>query len=303
MAAIEVMSLTKRYGRARGVEDVTFSIERGEVFGYLGPNGSGKTTTIRCIMGLLRPTGGAVGLLGTRVVAGRATQHARVGYLPGDFRIWGRVKAAGCLRLFGALGSRDDRIEKRRRELAERLDIGMDRRVGDLSKGNRQKMAVISAFQHGPDVLILDEPTAGLDPLVRQVVMDLIRETAEEGAAVLLSSHDLGEVSAICGRAAILREGRLIKVAPISQIVQQGEQRLKVWFLDGTQVVAMPPDGLSDFRVVERQPGMIHIAYQGRCDALLKWLSQFPIDRMATPQTSLEEAFIQYYRQPPGGSS
>jgi ABC-2 type transport system ATP-binding protein len=295
MAAIEIVSLTKRYGKARGVEDVTFSIERGEVFGYLGPNGSGKTTTLRCLMGLLRPTSGEVRLLGKRVAPGRATQHARVGYLPGEFRVWG-MNAHRGLRLLGALGNRDDRTEKRRRELAERLDVGLNRPVRALSKGNRQKIAVISAFQHQPEALILDEPTAGLDPLVRQVVMDLIREAAEEGAAVLLSSHDLGEVSAICGRAGILREGRLVEVAPISRIVQEGERRLKVWFVDGTKIVDVPPAQLADARVVERGPGMIHVAYQGRCDGLLRWLSQFPIDRIATPQTSLKEAFIQYYQ-------
>jgi ABC-2 type transport system ATP-binding protein len=299
MPAIEVMSLTKWYGKARGAEDVTFSIERGEVFGYLGPNGSGKTTTIRCLMGLLRPTRGEVRLLGKTVVPGRATQHARIGYLPGDFRIWGRVKASGCLRLFSALGTRDDHTEKRRAELAERLEVDMSRRVGDLSKGNRQKVAVIGAFQHRPEVLILDEPTAGLDPLVRQVVIELIREAAKDGAAVLLSSHDLSEVAAVCGRAGILREGRLIEVAPISRIVQQGQRRLKVWFADGARVADVLPDELGDVRVIERHPGVLHVAYQGRCDRLLKWLSQFPIDRMTTPETSLEEAFIQYYRQEP----
>lgn len=298
MAAVEIVSLTKRYGKARGVEDVTFSIDRGEVFGYLGPNGSGKTTTIRCIMGLLRPTSGEVRLLGRSVVPGRATQHVRIGYLPGEFRIWGRVKGRRSLRLFDALGG-GDHAGTRRGELAERLDIALDRPLGDLSKGNRQKVAVIYAFQHRPEVLILDEPTAGLDPLVRQVVMDLIREAAEQGAAILLSSHDLSEVSAIGSRAGILREGRLVEVAPISRIVQQGERRLKVWFVDNTRLIDVPPAQLPDVRVIERQPGVLHVAYQGRCDRLLNWLSQFPVDRIATPQTSLEEAFIQYYRRPP----
>jgi ABC-2 type transport system ATP-binding protein len=298
MAAIDVMSLTKWYGKARGVEDVTFSIEPGEIFGYLGPNGSGKTTTIRCIMGLLRPTKGEARLLGKTVMPGRGTQHARVGYLPGDFHTWG-MKAIRSLRFLGGLGNRDHRTEERRRELAARLEADLNRPVRDLSKGNRQKVAVIGAFQHQPEVLILDEPTAGLDPLVRQIVMDLIREAAQAGAAVLLSSHDLTEVAAICGRVAIVREGRLVEVSPISQIVQQGERRLKVWFVDGTKVIDSLPDHLADVRVIERQPGVLHVAYQGRCDKLLKWLSQFPIDRIATPETSLEEAFIQYYRREP----
>jgi ABC-2 type transport system ATP-binding protein len=296
MAAIEIVSLTKRYGRARGVEDVTFSIEPGEIFGYLGPNGSGKTTTIRCLMGLLRPTGGEVRLLGRRVIPGRATQHAQIGYLPGEFRIWSRVSGRGFLRLVNDLGDR--RAGNRCAELTERLDIALDRRLGDLSKGNRQKIAVISAFQHRPDLLVLDEPTSGLDPLVRQIVMDLIREAAQDGAAVLLSSHDLSEVAAICGRAGILREGRLVEIAPISRIVQQGERRLKVWFVNGSMPAELPTERLPGVRLIERQSDMLHLSYQGRCDGLLKWLSQFPIDRIATPETSLEEAFIQYYQQP-----
>jgi ABC-2 type transport system ATP-binding protein len=296
MAAIEIESLTKWYGRTRGVEDVTFSIEPGEIFGYLGPNGSGKTTTIRCLMGLLRPDGGAVRIRGERVVPGRGTQHARIGYLPGEFRIWGRAKARHCLGLLAALGG--DRSAARRKELAVRLELSLDRPVGDLSKGNRQKVALISAFQHRPEVLVLDEPTAGLDPLMRQAALDLIHEAAQDGAAVLLSSHDLSEVSAVCGRAAILREGRLVEMAPIARIIEQGEHRLKLWFVDGALIPEVPADQLPGVRTVERQPGMLHLAYQGAADAILKWAAQFPVDRITTPQTSLEEAFIQYYRQP-----
>ena len=302
MAAIEIESLTKWYGRARGVEDVTFSIERGEVFGYLGPNGSGKTTTIRCLMGLLRPCGGEVRILGERVAPGRGTQHAKIGYLPGEFRIWGRPRSRCSLRLLAGLGGRDV-AKARREELAARLELNLDRPVGDLSKGNRQKVAVIYAFQHRPAVLILDEPTAGLDPLMRQAVLDLIREAADAGAAVLLSSHDLSEVSAVCARAAILRDGRLVEVAPIARIVQQGEHRLKIWFVNGTLMPEVPTDRLPGVRVVERQPGILHLAHQGTADALLKWVAQFPVDRIATPQTSLEEAFIQYYRQPPNADA
>ncbi len=297
MAALEVRSLTKWYGRTRGVDDVTFAVERGEIFGYLGPNGSGKTTTIRCIMGLLRPNGGEVLVLGERVRHGRATQHARIGYLPGEFRVWGRSRARRSLSVLAALGGGDG-AKARREELARRLELNPNRPFGDLSKGNRQKVAVICAFQHEPEVLILDEPTAGLDPLMRQVVLDLIRGAAGAGAAVLLSSHDLSEVSAVCGRAGILREGRLVEVAPISRIVQQGEHRLKVWFADGTLLADVPRDGLPGVRVIERQPGMLHVAYQGASDAVLKWVARFPVDRIATPQTSLEEAFMQYYRQP-----
>ncbi|MHC4228113.1 MAG: ABC transporter ATP-binding protein [Planctomycetota bacterium] len=299
MKAIEVKALTKHYGSARGVEDLSFDIEKGEIFGYLGPNGSGKTTTIRCLMGLLRPSLGRCILLGQRIVPGCATQHKRIGYLPGEFRIWPRLTARKALRLLARLGNGNE-VDKRREELAEKLDLDLDRRVGALSKGNRQKVGVVYAFQHQPDVLILDEPTIGLDPLVRQVVLDLIREVADAGATVLLSSHDLSEVAAVCARAAILREGRLVELAPISKIVQQGERRLKVWFAKGATIPPLPADRIDGIRVIRQNEASLHIAYQGSADAVLKWLARFPVDRIATPQTSLEDAFIQYYRKEAG---
>ncbi len=296
MKAIEVATLTKRYGSARGVEDLSFSIGKGEIFGYLGPNGSGKTTTIRCLMGLLRPTSGDCHILGRRVIPGQATQHARIGYLPGEFRIWPRLTARKSLKLLARLGNGSE-CDGRREELAERLDLDLDRRVGALSKGNRQKVGVIYAFQLKPEVLILDEPTIGLDPLVRQVVLDLIREVANAGATVLLSSHDLSEVAAVCARAAILREGRLVELAPISGIVQQGERHLKVWFAKGATIPPLPADRIDGIRVIQQNEASLHIAYQGSADAVLKWLARFPVDRIATPQTSLEDAFIQYYQK------
>jgi ABC-2 type transport system ATP-binding protein len=296
MKAIEVRALTKRYGRAVGVEDLSFDVERGEVFGYLGPNGSGKTTTIRCLMGLLRPTSGKCRVLGMPVAPGRATQHSHIGYLPGEFRIWPRLTPRKSLRVLASLGA-DNGTNRRREELAEKLDLDLDRRVMALSKGNRQKVGIVYAFQHQPDLLILDEPTIGLDPLVRQVVLELIREAAEFGATVLLSSHDLSEVAAVCERAAILREGRLVELAPISQIVQQGERRLKVWFSQGAEIPPLPADRIDGIRVIQQDAESVEIAYQGSADAVLKWLTRFPVDRIATPQTSLEDAFMHYYRK------
>lgn len=296
MKAIELKALTKWYGSARGVEDLSFNIEKGEIFGYLGPNGSGKTTTIRCLMGLLRPTSGECHVLGERIVPGRATQHTNIGYLPGDFRIWPGLTARKSLRILAGLGKGNE-LSKRQNELAERLDLNLDRRVRSLSKGNRQKVGILYAFQHTPDVLILDEPTIGLDPLIRQVVLDLIREAAHEGATILLSSHDLSEVAAVCERAAILREGRLSELATISEIVQQGSKRLKVWFSKDTPIPSLPVDKLEGVHLIQQKQESLHIAYKGSIGPVLKWLGQYPVERISTPQTSLEEAFIQYYNQ------
>jgi ABC-2 type transport system ATP-binding protein len=296
MKAIEVKKLSKWYGSVRGIEDLSFSIGKGEIFGYLGPNGSGKTTTIRCLMGLLSPTSGSCSILGERIVHGRATKHSNIGYLTGDFRIWPGLTARKSLGLLAVLGNGNN-ISKRQEELAERLQLNLDRRVRTLSKGNRQKVGVVYAFQHQPEVLILDEPTIGLDPLIRQVVLDLIREAAHSGATVLLSSHDLSEVAAVCGRAAILREGRLNELAPISKIVQQGRRQLKVWFTEGTQVPSLPIDKLPGVHLIKQEAETLHLAYQGSIDPVLKWLAQYSVDRISTPQTSLEEAFIQYYNK------
>jgi ABC-2 type transport system ATP-binding protein len=293
--AIEVTSLTKRYGSARGIEDLTFSVESGEVFGYLGPNGSGKTTTIRCLMGMLRATGGLCQVLGERVLPGRATGHDRMGYLPGDFKIWEQYTGRRALQVLGSLGHGKSFLT-RQAELAERLDLNLDRRVRTLSKGNRQKIGLVYAFQHQPDLLILDEPTSGLDPLMRQVVLELIREAAEAGATVLLSSHDLSEVAAVCHQAAILREGKLIELAPIASIVQQRQRRLQVWFAQGTQVPDMPKE-LSDARIIKKETSSVEIAYQGSANRILKWLAQYPVDHITTPDSSLEDAFIQYYEK------
>jgi len=297
--AIEIKVLTKRYGSSRGVEDLSFDIEKGEIFGYLGPNGSGKTTTIRCLMGLLRPTSGQCNVLGRRIEAGHATQHTHIGYLPGDFHIWAGRSARKSLKLMAELGNGKN-FNKRQEELAERLDLDLDRRVRALSKGNRQKVGVVYAFGHQPEVLILDEPTIGLDPLISQVVLDLIREAANNGATVLLSSHDLSEVAAVCGRAAILREGKLIELAPISKIIQQGQRQLKVWFIQGKNVPAVTaelPEGVS---VINQDSQSLHVSYTGAADTVLKWLTRFPVDRIVTPQTSLEDAFMQYYRKEAG---
>jgi ABC-2 type transport system ATP-binding protein len=294
--AIEIKNLTKRYGPARGVEDLSFDIEKGEIFGYLGPNGSGKTTTIRCIMGLLRPTSGRCLVMGREVVTGQATGHEHIGYLPGDFRIWPGLTSQKSLEILANIGDGNGTNNKRE-ELAEKLDLDLNKRIGALSKGNRQKVGIVYAFQHQPELLILDEPTIGLDPLIRQTVLDLIRDAADAGATVLLSSHDLIEVAAVCGRAAILRDGRLAELAPISNIVRQGQRRLKIWFAKGTKVPTPPVDKLPGVRVIQENSDTLQISYQGTVEAVLKWLAQFPVDRIATPETSLEDAFMQYYQK------
>jgi ABC-2 type transport system ATP-binding protein len=295
MHALEFQSLTKWYGDTLGVEDLSFSVEAGEIFGFLGPNGAGKTTSIRCAMGLIRPTSGEVFLLGERCRTGRATCHDRIGYLPGDFRVWTAPPARRTLAMLAALGPEPESATARRTDLAERLGLKLDRAVWTLSKGNRQKVGILNAFQHRPDLLILDEPTSGLDPLVRQSVWQLIREAAADGAAVLLSSHDLTEVETVCSRVAVLREGRLVHLGPVTSLVEQGETRMNVWFQETGPIPVFPDSGIPHARLIEQQGRFLHLAFHGQPDALLKWVTRYPVERMEMPETSLEEAFAQYY--------
>lgn len=295
MTVLEFQQLTKTYGSARGVENLTFSVEQGEIFGYLGPNGAGKTTTIRCALGFLNPSSGHSRIFGETVRAGRATQHDRIGFLPGDFRVWNDLTARQTLSMLGALGKAG--LSPARREvLAERLELNLDRRIRELSKGNRQKVGIVLAFQHEPDLLILDEPTSGLDPLVRQIVLDLIREAAKGGATVFLSSHDLAEVATTCNRAAILRKGRMVELSSIDKLLVQSEYQVKVWFAE-----MMPPhfpaEQFPEVRVVQQGENHLHFACHGSPDRLVKWLAQYRIERLSTPEPTLEEAFMDYYSE------
>ena len=205
---IEARQLTKHYGSARGIEDVDLHVEPGEVFGFLGPNGAGKSTTIRTLLDFQRPTSGSAELFGLDSRRDSVAVRARVGYLPGDLKLFERMTGAQHLAWFGhARGTNDASVTD---DLIARFGVEMDRPVGELSKGNRQKVGLLLAFAHAPELLILDEPTSGLDPLMQAEFERLVRDTATRGRTVLLSSHSLAEVQRVADRVAIIRDGRLV---------------------------------------------------------------------------------------------
>ena len=246
---IVTRGLTKRFGRLTAVADLTVEVAAGQILGFLGPNGAGKTTTIRMLMGYLRPSAGEVSVLGAR--AGDIGVRDRIGYLPGDLRVDPTMTGAQLLAWYGRLRGRHDRT--RVDELTERLGLDPSRRFGTLSKGNRQKVGIVQALCHDPDVLILDEPTTGLDPLVQREFLALLARAADRGAAILFSSHVLPEVERAASRVAIIRAGRLVTVSTVDALLDQARRRLELRF-----AAPVPPGvfdavpGVSEARVHDR---------------------------------------------------
>jgi ABC-2 type transport system ATP-binding protein len=290
--AVATLGLTKFYGKTRGIEGLDLRVERGEVFGYLGPNGAGKTTTIRLLLDLIRPTSGRATVVGLDAHGDSLEVRRRTGYLPGELRLPDRSTAGAFLRYLGRLRGGVDRAVVG--ELAERLDLDPERRIGDLSKGNKQKVGVIAAFMHDPELLVLDEPTSGLDPLRQRDVLELVRERAAAGRTVFLSSHELDQVEHVAERVGIVREGQLVAVEEIAALKQRALRRVEVRF-------AGPADGVERLRAV---PGVRAVSFgdhvvrldvEGSMDALVKELAKLPVESLTSEAPELDELFLSYY--------
>jgi beta-exotoxin I transport system ATP-binding protein len=227
-SAIDARGLTKRFGKLIAVDDLTVQVAPGDVVGFLGPNGAGKTTTIRMLMGFLRPTAGTAAVLGAP--AGTVAVRARIGYLPGDLRVDPALTGRDLFGWYGRLRGRHD--QRRIDNLTERLGLDPTQPFGTLSKGNRQKVGIVQAFCHDPDLLILDEPTTGLDPLVQREFLALVTQAAARGAAVLFSSHVLPEVERVATRVAIVRAGRLVTVETVDNLLDRARRRLELRYSD-----------------------------------------------------------------------
>ena len=292
--AVRAHGLTKRFRSVRAVTDLNLEVAAGQIVGFLGPNGAGKTTTIRMLMGFLRPTGGTAEILGQP--AGAIAVRARIGYLPGDLRIDPAMTGRDLLTWYGRLRHRDDytRVD----ELTQRLDVDPTRPFRTLSKGNRQKVGLIQALCHQPDVLILDEPTTGLDPLVQREFLTLLAEAAARGTAVLFSSHVLPEVERAAATVAIIREGRLITMAAVDDLLDQARRRLELRFaapphagifdhVDG--VAAADIDGRTAVLTID---GPVGPALRAATDA-------GTLQRVSPAGDDLEDLFVSLYRPAP----
>ncbi|HSE81393.1 MAG TPA: ABC transporter ATP-binding protein [Gaiellaceae bacterium] len=290
--AIETAGLTKFYGAQRGIEDLDLRVEQGEVFGYLGPNGAGKTTTIRLLLDLIRPTRGRASIAGHDVNAASVEARRLTGYLPGELKPPAQSTAAGFLAHLGRLRGGVERTAVE--ELAARLDLDLGRRIGDLSKGNKQKVGVIAAFMHDPEVLILDEPTTGLDPIRQEDVLDLVRERAAAGRTVFLSSHELDQVEHVAGRVGIVREGRLVAVESIAELKERAIRKVEVRLAgsaDGIERLRDVP-GVESFA---REGDVVRLEVHGSMDALVKELATVPVQTLTSEPPELDEIFLSYY--------
>ncbi len=295
---IRTNALTKRYGRRRGLAGLDLEVRPGEVYGFLGPNGAGKTTTIRILLDLIRPTSGEVVVLGETPRLGGPALRRRIGYLPGDFVVGGAQSARQLLTHLGHLrgGVAAARIEA----LAERLDLDLDSRIGSLSKGNRQKIGVVQAFMHTPELLVMDEPTAGLDPLVQQTFLELVAEARTAGQTVFMSSHVLGEVQRSADRVGIVREGRMVAVEAVDTLRSRAVRRVEVTFDAPVPVDAFA--GLPDLLDVEVEGTMLRARLAGRADPLVKALARFGVESISIEEPDLEELFYVYYAGSEAGS-
>ena len=283
--------LTKFYGHDRGVEDLTFSVAPGEVFGFLGPNGAGKTTTIRTMLDFIRPTSGTIRLFGLDAHHRGPEIHARVGYLPGELALYERLTGERYLRDFASF--RGGIEFGHAGNLAERLGLDLSKRIKDLSHGNKQKVGLVQAFMHRPDLLIMDEPTQGLDPLVQQTFYAMLDEERVRGTTVFLSSHVMPEVERVCDRVGIIREGRLATVSDIGDLKARVRRRIELHF-----------DGPAPTRAFENLPGVLDvrghgdelsIAIEGSVDPVIKEAARHTVVNVETHEPSLEDLFLAYF--------
>ena len=288
---IETDHLTKSYGEARGIDDVSMAVEAGEVFGFLGPNGAGKTTTIRTLLDLLHPTRGSARIFGLDSRRHSLEIRARTGNLPGDFSYDPRLSGRELIGFFSEL--RDIDGSRRARELAERFEADLDRPLGELSRGNRQKLGLIQAMLHDPELLILDEPTSGLDPLMQEEFLKVVAEERERGCTVFISSHDLDEVERVCDRVGIIRKGRLVDVEEVADLTERAYRHVTLEFAEPVD----PAEFASIAGVTELAQAGNRITFkaQRNLDAVVKAAARHPLTDIELTHPSLEEVFLTFY--------
>ena len=288
MEAIKTSNLTKNYGKARGIVELNLTVDKGEFFGFIGPNGAGKSTTIRTLLGLISPTAGSAQIFGYDITKERETILRNVGYLPSEAVFYPGMKVKDVLKLSADM--RKVNCAEEAKKLCDRLQLDTSRKVNELSFGNRKKVAIVCALQSNPELLILDEPTGGLDPLMQREFFHILRERNQEGATVFLSSHVLSEIQRNCTRAAIIREGRIIACDRVDTLSKTSAKRITVH----GSVDLRGLDGIRDRRDAD---SAVSFLYSGDMNMLLQTLSTGDILDLSVAEPDLEEIFLHYYEK------
>ena len=288
MEAIKTVNLTKYYGKSRGIVDLNLSVEKGEFFGFIGPNGAGKSTTICTLLGLISPTEGSAKVFGKNITNEKEIILQEIGYLPSEAVFYSNMKVKDVLKLSADMRKKD--CTKEARKLCERLQLDISKKVDELSFGNRKKVAIVCALQSNPSMLILDEPTGGLDPLMQREFFDIIRERNQDGTTIFLSSHVLSEVQRNCNRAAIIREGTMIACDRVEDLAKNNAKRVSVY----GNVDLNGLNGIRDRKVVDK---VISFLYSGNMNDLLQRFSQGEVLDLNISEPDLEEVFLHYYQK------
>jgi ABC-2 type transport system ATP-binding protein len=291
-SVIRTESLTKYYGKVVGVEDLALEVEEGEVFGFLGPNGAGKTTTLRCLMGLLRPTAGRAMVLGMDAWKETVSVKRKVGYLPGDAALYGRLTGEATIGFVARFNGHGEDLGRR---LASRLDLVLDRKVSGYSKGMKQKLAIVLALMKEPPVLMMDEPTNALDPLTQHTLYDILNEYRQAGTTILFSSHNLPEVERICDRVGVIREGHLAGTERIEDLRSMRLRNVEIIFTRGVPEGLDALPGVSGFEV--QAGNRVQLKLKGDIDPLLKKVAQHEVADFSVSHASLEDVFLEFYGQ------
>ncbi len=289
--AITTSNLTKYYGRVRGIDSVNLEVLQGEVFGFLGPNGAGKTTTIRILLDMIRPTRGSAQVFGLDVRRDSVQIRRRLGNLPGDVALYDTLRGMEVLKLLGSF--RGPAGTRRVTELAERLSLDLSRTVRAYSHGMKQKLAIIQAFMHDPELLILDEPTLGLDPLMQREFYNLVMEEKARGKTVFLSSHILPEVERVCDRVGIIREGRLVAVEEVESLKRRKRRKMELVLKEEPSDAMLRLPGT---QLVRRDGRRLEYLVSGDVAALLKEVAKLPVQDIVSPEPTLEDAFMDFYQ-------
>jgi ABC-2 type transport system ATP-binding protein len=293
--AVQIHGLTKSYGNIRALQGIDLEVDYGEIFGFLGPNGAGKTTTIRCMLDMLRPDGGQILLMGNDPQKNPVLIQENTGYLPGEMQFFENMTVEQQLHFFSDM--RGKRVEWAAvKKMTEYLDLGLKIQIKNLSKGNKQKLGIIQAFMHQPELLLLDEPTSGLDPLMQKKVLDLLRKANSDGATVFFSSHIMSEVEEVADRVAIVRSGKIVEIAETEILTHRSISRMTIRFKRPIESNFL--NNLQGVEILSQiSPNIIKLKVTGDMEMLIQKLATLPILDLETERLSLEEAFLSYYEK------